>query len=172
MKDCMKLAIIGLMLLLIGSTAYAKKEKGWNKTDKEIKKAAVKSAEKKEVKKTEKKIKGEAGKKIQKAEKKHTEETGEENKAWHENLFGFMKGKDHKQQLEALDKKAVQLEAKYTKKISSLEDKLATAQEADDTKKAEKLEKQIAKTKKDYEKKLNNMETSRNKILTKVAEGE
>ena len=126
-------------VLLIGGTAYAKKGNDLTKADKEAK------------------------------EVKDANAVAEGKKSESKKPYGFAWGKDHKQQLKALDEKAAKTEAKNKENIVAVENELAAAKAANDADKAAKLEKKIAKAKENAEKDMKKTETKRSKIEAEMA---
>jgi hypothetical protein len=177
-KNQMKLAIIAVMVLLIGGLAYAKKDKAAEKAGKECKKEAA--AEVKKCKaKTEKEAE-KAGKECKKEAEKARKESagkaeeagaaGEKKESFFDKLLG--RGKDHQQQLKALDVKAAKTKVKSDEKIAAQEKELAEAKAANDTEKAAKIEKKIAKEKEKLEKEMKKIEDKSAKIKAEAAKKE
>ncbi len=163
MKKMVKFMMIALSILLISSVTYAKKGDAVKNADKQSK-ATVESASKQTSEAT-KEVKGKAEKASKNAEatkeakvkaEKAGKETavtvtdpnavGVEKKSW-KNMFGLMKGKNHQQQMAALDKQAAKSAAKDSANIAALEKDLAAAKAANDTKKVESLQKKLDLTK-------------------------
>jgi hypothetical protein len=166
MKNQMNLVIVAVMVLLIGGAAYAKKDKAVVKAGKECKKEAA------EVKKCKAKAEKEAEKAGQqcKKEAEAAEEagaSGEKKESFIDKLLG--RGKDHKQQLKALDEKAAKKKTKSAEKIAALEKELAEAKAANDTEKAAKIEKKITREKEKLEKEMKKIEEKRAKIKAEMA---
>jgi hypothetical protein len=94
---------------------------------------------------------------------------GDVNKTGQKTFLGFKWGKDHQQQLKALDEKSAGTDARYKEKIGALEKELAAAKTANDTKQVEKLEKRIAGTKQIYEEQMKKLEAKRAEIQAEMA---
>jgi hypothetical protein len=167
MKNQKKLAIVAVMVLFICGAAYAKKDKSAEKAGKECKKEAAT-----EVKKSKAKAEKEAEKAQKESEGKAKEAgaAGEKKESFFDKLLG--RGKDHQQQLKALDEKATKTKAKSAEKNAALEKELAEAKAANDTEKAAKIEKKIAKEKEKLEKEMKKIEDKRAKIKAEMAKKE
>ncbi len=173
MKNLIKFVTLGVVILLISSAAYAKKDNDGKKADKEKQKASdAASKQKQDVAKEAKKDRAE-----EKAEKagresedkvKDVNAAGEKKKPESKKLFGFAWGKNHQQQLKALDEKAAKAEAKNKEKIAALEKELAAAQAANNKEETEKLEKKLAQTKQTSEEQMKKIEAERTKIKAKM----
>ncbi len=94
---------------------------------------------------------------------------GDKKKTGQKKFLGFRWGKDHQQQLKALDEKSARTDAQYKGKIGVLEKELAAAKDANDTKKVEKLEKKITSTKQTSEEKKKQIEAKRAEIQAEMA---
>ena len=169
MKNLIKFVLIAVVGLLISSAAYAKNDNEGKKADKENQKAAAAASKQtKEAAKEAKMEKGKAEEKAAKARKEHEDKVKDANavggkkESWHKRFFG--RGKDHQQQLKALDEKAVKIQARNTERTAALEKELAAAKAANDTEKAGKLEKKLTRTKQTSEAELKKIETKRAKI--------
>jgi hypothetical protein len=92
---------------------------------------------------------------------------GEKKESWFKRHFG--RGKDHQQQLKALDDKAAKVQAKNTERTAALEKELAAAKAANDTEKAGKLEKKLVQTKQNSDAELKKIEAKRTKIQEEMA---
>jgi hypothetical protein len=176
MKNLIKLVMIAVVGLLISSAAYAGKGDGERKADRESQKAAAAASKQtQDTAKEAKEDKGKAEEKAAKVRKEHEDKVkdanamGEKKKSEHRRWFGFGRGKDHQQQLKALDEKSVKVQAKNTEKIAALEKELASAQAAKDMKKAEKLEKKLAHAKQKAEDEMKKNEAKRTKIQEEMA---
>lgn len=177
MKSLVRFVMVAVAVSLISGTAYAKKDNDIKKADKEKQKAAdaaVKQSD--DAKKEAKEAKNKAEKKTEKAKKeaegkvKDANSAAEEKKSKAKKPFGFAWGRDHKQQLKALDKKAVKADAKNKEKIAALEKDIADAKAANDAEKTAKLEKELASAKENAEKGMKKIEEKRAKIKAKTEE--
>jgi hypothetical protein len=140
MKNLIKVVMVAVAVMVVGSMAYAAG-------------------------------KGNEGKKADKGNQKvkDVNTMGEQKKSEHKKHFGFAWGKDHQQQLKALDEKAAKVQAKDKEKTAALEKELAAAQTANDKEKAGKLEKKLARTKQSSEAEMKKIEAKRAKIQAEMA---
>jgi hypothetical protein len=164
------------MVSFIGGAAYAKKDDG-SKADKEKQKMTdAASKQNEDAEKEAKEAKGKAEKKAEKAKKetegkvKDANAVAGEKKSEAKKPFGFAWGKDHKQQLKALDEKATKVDAKNKEKVAALEKELADAKAANDAEKAATLEKKLAGLKENAAKDMKKIEDKRAKIKAAAKE--
>ena len=182
MKNLMKLVMVTVAVLLISGSAYAKKDndlKKAGKTQNQMSDAASKQGQ--DASKEAKEEKSKAEEKAKKGKKevegkskdvKDANSAAEKKQSESKNLFGFAWGKDHQQQLKALDEKTARTDASDKSKIAALEKELSGAQAANDAKKAEKLEKKLVQAKQKSADEMKKIEAKRAKIQTDMAKEE
>jgi hypothetical protein len=175
MKNLIKFVLIAAIVSLISNAAYAKKDNVGKKADNKCQKAeAAASKQTEDAAKEVKECKGKAEEKAEKAGKKCQDKvkdantTGETKKSEPKKPCAFALGKDHQQQLKALDERAARVDVKSKEKIAALEKELAAANASNDTKKAEKLEKKLTRVKQKAEDEMKNIEAKRAKIKAEM----
>ncbi|MBN1973531.1 MAG: hypothetical protein JW787_07820 [Sedimentisphaerales bacterium] len=167
MKSIMRFMIIASAVLLICNTVYAKKGnsgKGGGNQKSEVQ-APKQSKEKPDAGKNQEV-------KAAKTKKETEKAAAVKKESGQKKIFGFAYGKNHQQQLKALDKKTAKAESNKNKKIASLEKRLSAAKTANDTQKIAQLEKQIADTNQKFADDNKKIEDKRTKIKTEIIKNE